>query len=95
MTPPTIPVGFDYALALLRIREHMTYEQIAEVCGFSDKQSIGRVVNEGLIPNHPQGEAIFAVYVELFQQKPPMQEVCRVGIANVALARRRNRVLAV
>lgn len=70
MTAPIVPVGFDYAAALLRIRGERTYAQIAEYCGYDSPQAIGKVIN-GAIPAHPQGEAIWALYRELFDEKPP------------------------
>lgn len=94
MTAPLLPVGFDYAQALIDIRGHMTYDQIADVCGFVDKAAVARVVN-GKIPRHPQGEAIWAVYLEIFGRKPPMPEQNLHGIVKVSLATRRNRLLAV
>lgn len=94
MTDPLIPVGFDYARAILDIRREMTYEQIAEVIGLPDKQSVSRIV-AGTIPHHPQGEAIWALYRELFNTNPPMPEANAKGVSEVALARRHNRILAV
>jgi len=91
---PWIPVGFDYAHALLRIRGAQTYEQIAEFCGFACKQDIGKVINDGRIPSHPQGEAMWALYFQLFGEKPPMSSDQASG-ANVALKRRRNGVSVV
>jgi hypothetical protein len=92
---PTLPVGFDYARAILDIRAEMTYEQIAEVCGFADKKSVERVANGGVIPRHPQGEAIYVVYVELFSRKPPMSQANALGVAKVALVTRHRKTSAV
>lgn len=68
---PTVPVGFDYVKALLDIRRQKTYEQIAEYCGYEDRSAVARVIS-GAIPAHPQGEAIWSLYVELYGSKPPL-----------------------
>lgn len=68
---PSLPVGFDYAKALLEIRRHMTYEAIAAYIGYESVGSICNII-KGRVPNHPQGEAIFTLYRELFGKKPPM-----------------------
>lgn len=91
---PWIPVGFDYSRALLRIRGQQTYEQVAEFCGFAGKSVVSKIVNDGHIPTHPQGEAIWALYVQLFGEKPPMAGEQARG-ANVSLRKRRNGVSAV
>ena len=67
-------VGFDYARALTEISEQMTYDQIAEYCGYENRASIFRVMN-GAIPPHPQGEAIWSLYCVLFGRKPPLVSV--------------------
>lgn len=79
MSQPTIPVGFDYARAMLEIRKLMTYEEIAACLGYENAQSVGNIIN-GRIPNHPQGEALFVLYRELFGCKPPMTEAQAKGI---------------
>lgn len=68
---PFVPVGFDYAKALLHIRQHRTYEQIAEFCGYANPSSIQRLL-AGSPPAHPQGEAIYVLYQQIFGRKPPM-----------------------
>ena len=71
---PILPhqVGFDYAAALRELHEVMTLAQIAEVCGYESKGSVLNVLNGG-IPSHPQGEAIYVLYVETFNRKPPLR----------------------
>ncbi len=83
MSDPSIPVGFDYARAVLEIRKRMTYEEIAACLGYEYASSVGNIVN-GRIPNHPQGEALFVLYRELFGCKPPMTEAQAAGIADFA-----------
>ncbi len=78
MTEPSIPVGFDYARAVLEIRKFMTYEEIAAFLGYESVGSIGPLL-KGRIPNHPQGEAIYTLYRELFGKKPPMTQAQAIG----------------
>ncbi len=83
MSDPSIPVGFDYAKAVLEIRKRMTYEEIAACLGYEYASSVGNIVN-GRIPNHPQGEALFVLYLELFGRKPPMTAEQASGVADFA-----------
>ena len=69
MGEPQTPVGFDYRLALLRIRQVMTYQQISEYCGYETPSAIAKVL-QGTTPSHPQGEAIYYLYCNLFQEPP-------------------------
>ena len=78
MALPSVPVGFDYAKALLEIRKKRTYEQIAEYCGYETPSAISRVLT-GSVPSHPQGEAIWALHCELFGQKPPVSHEQATG----------------
>lgn len=71
MSDPAVPVGFDYARALLEIKKYRTHEEIAAFVGYESIGSISNILN-GRIPNHPQGEAIFTLYREIFGKKPPM-----------------------
>lgn len=84
MTEPLVPVGFDYAKAMIEISRRLTYWQIAEYCGYEGKQSVLDVI-QGHIPSHPQGEAIWALYVELFGHKPPHSPAQAAGGAKVRL----------
>ena len=67
---PPVEAGFDYVKALLELRTQFTYEYIAERCGYESKGSITKTL-AGAIPPHPQGEAIYILYVETFGRKPP------------------------
>lgn len=78
-SPPPIPVGFDYAHALLDLRHVMTYEQIAERLGYQSKGSISEIINRKVLPDHPRGEALYALYLERFGRKPPMSQDQAVG----------------
>lgn len=78
MTPPFVPVGFDYAQTILELRSRISYERIAEYCGYENKGSIAAVV-EGAIPLHPAGEALYALYLEIFGRKPPMRTNQAIG----------------
>ena len=64
--------GFDHVQALREILQYMTYEQVAQVCGYDSKRSL-RYVLDGSTPSHPHGEMIYQVYVELFGVKPPLK----------------------
>lgn len=66
-----VPVGFDYARAILDLRNRLTYEHIAEYCGYESKASIAAIA-DGAVPSHPSGEALYALYMEVFNKKPPM-----------------------
>lgn len=70
MATPIVPVGFDYTAALKRIRTRMSLAVIADYLGYESRAGVQRVIN-GSVPSHPQGEAIWALYVELFNEKPP------------------------
>lgn len=62
--------GFDYAAALREVHRHLTYDQIAEFCGYENKASVFKVL-QGAIPDHPHGEAIYILFTEMFRRKPP------------------------
>lgn len=78
MAEPYVAVGFDYSRALLELRNVYTYAKIAEFCGYAQAAQIGHLIR-GHIPNHPRGEAIYALYLETFNRKPPMAEAQRAG----------------
>lgn len=66
--------GFDYAAAVRELHRYLTYDQIAEYCGYESKRSILNVLT-GAIPDHPKGEAIYILFVEMFRMKPPQRRV--------------------
>lgn len=73
---PWVAAGFDYANAVLELRGIkspygvLTYDRIAEICGYESKSSIAEILT-GHIPPHPQGEALYILYVETLHRKPP------------------------
>ena len=75
MNEPLIPlhdlVGFNYALALREILNVLTYEELAYRIGYSSTGGITAVL-KGRVPSHKHGEAIWALYLELFHRKPPL-----------------------
>lgn len=64
--------GFDYAQAIREINRRLSYDEIAGFCGYDSRSSVGRILT-GQVPSHPQGEAIYILYVELFGKKPPLR----------------------
>ena len=90
---PAVPVGFDYSKAVLELRKMMSHEAIAAYCGYEAPSSIHRLVR-GSVPSHPQGEALWSLYVSVFGTKPPVSQEQAVGAANSAwsdCARKRGR----
>lgn len=80
MNIPSVPVGFNYSLALLEILRNQTYEEIAAYLGYESVGAIGKIIN-GAIPSHPVGEALFALYLDIFGKKPPMSQAQALGVA--------------
>lgn len=71
MSQPLVPVGFSYPSALKRINQRMTLAEIADFLGYDSQVSVFNIIR-GTIPAHPQGEAIWALYSNLFCEKPPI-----------------------
>lgn len=71
MTDPFAPVGFDYCGAALDLLRVMTYERLAEALGYQSKGSVSQIL-DGAVPSHVQGEALWALYLQTFNRKPPM-----------------------
>lgn len=65
-------VGFDYARAVLQLKRYLTYDDIAQCCGYESARSVLSVLT-GAIPSHIRGEAIWALYVEVFGHRPPLR----------------------
>lgn len=65
-------VGFDYANALIELHSQLTYEQLAEALGYESKSTILKLLS-GSVPSHIHGEAIWALYVQMFGKKPPLK----------------------
>ncbi len=71
MSEPFVPVGFNYKAAIQRISAELSYAKIAEYLGYESKASVLNILN-GSVPAHPQGEAIWALYKEMFNERPPL-----------------------
>ena len=67
-------VGFDYVAALREILNQLTYEECAYRVGYSSTGGVTAVL-KGRVPSHKHGEAIWALYLELFDRKPPLLAV--------------------
>lgn len=74
-------VGYDYAAAVIELLRVMTYEELARYLGYNSKGAISKVL-DGAIPSHVQGEALWALYRDTFNKKPPMN-VRQSGQSNV------------
>ena len=78
MNPPYPPSGFDYAQTVRELHGVMTYEQMAEFCGYETYMGIVKIF-QGAIPSHPQGQALWVLYRAKFGHKPPMTEEQAAG----------------
>lgn len=67
-------VGFDYAQAMKDLLKRLTHMEIAFRIGYQSTGSVTAVV-KGVIPSHKHGEALWALYMEVFGTKPPMSEI--------------------
>lgn len=64
-------VGFNYAKVTLELLQVYSYETVAEAIGYKSNASITRLL-EGQVPPHVQGEALWSLYVQTFNRKPPL-----------------------
>lgn len=64
-------VGFNYSLAVLELLKVMTYDNIAFSIGYKNRSSVSAILC-GSTPGHIQGEALWALYIETFGHKPPL-----------------------
>lgn len=62
-------VGFDYPQAIRKLNQVYTYDQITKRIGYENKASLTGIMN-GAIPSHIHGEALWALYLETFDEKP-------------------------
>lgn len=69
---PVVDAGFDYQRTVLELRVVKTYQQIAEFCGWASHSAVADVAAGRRIPSHPQGEALWILYLDLFGKKPPL-----------------------
>jgi len=71
-------VGFNYSLTVMELLRVYRHRDLAERLGYESPGALQYVLN-GSIPSHIQGEAIWALYLDTFQRKPPLQRVARTG----------------
>lgn len=73
MRPPIYSeqCGYDYAQAVRELNQRFSYELIAQLCGYARENGVRKIANGGTIPSHPLGEALYILYVETFERKPP------------------------
>lgn len=76
-------VGYDYVQAMVDLLTKFTYREIADRLGYKSTGSIAAVL-KGHEPSHQQGEAMWALYLDTFNRKPPMTEAQRAGAQNIA-----------
>lgn len=67
-------VGFDYAAAVRNILKKLTYVELAGRVGYNSTGSVTAVLKGKIKPSHPHGEAIWALHLELYGEKPPMSD---------------------
>ena len=65
-------VGFNYAQALRDLLKKLTYADIAQRVGYNSTGSLTEILGRGRSPSHRHGEAIWALYLEVFGKKPPL-----------------------
>lgn len=66
-------VGFDYASAVRNLLKKLTYAELYGRLGYNSTGSITALL-KGHTPSHKHGEAIWALHLELFGEKPPMSD---------------------
>lgn len=71
-------VGFDYIATVRALLEKMTYMDLAFAIGYESVGSISGLL-KGRRPAHPQGEALWALYIETFGRKPPLRLIACIG----------------
>ena len=81
-TPPQYypSVGFNYAQAVNDLLAVYGREALAEAIGYNSKTQIRRIQENGAIPMHSYGEALYALYYDTFKKKPPLTEEQKKGI---------------
>lgn len=70
-TPYSELVGFNYSAATLELLKRFTYDELKDLLGYQSKGSISQLL-EGVIPAHDKGEALWALYMDTFGHKPPL-----------------------
>ena len=66
--------GFDYAQTVREINHasEWSYARIAQYLGYKSKATVGEIVAGDTVPDHPRGEKLYILYVEMFNRKPPI-----------------------
>lgn len=64
-------VGFDYVTATVELLKKMSRMEMSERVGYASAGSIHSLL-KGRTPSHIHGEAIWALYIEVFGCKPPL-----------------------
>lgn len=64
-------VGYDYKQAIRDLLKKLTYEELALRIGYSSTGSVTAVL-KGRTPSHTHGEALWALYLEVYGKKPPL-----------------------
>ena len=64
-------VGFDYVATIRELLQKLTYGEIVHRVGYSSVGSISAVL-KGNTPSHKHGEALWALYVQMYGKKPPL-----------------------
>ena len=67
-------VGFDYAQTVRELNQLLSHEQIASVCGYNSRRSVINLMGGKTTPSHTHGEALYILYVETFNRKPPAKQ---------------------
>lgn len=64
-------VGFDYVKATTELLTKMSRMDLSDRIGYASAGSIHSLL-KGRTPSHIHGEAIWALYLEVFGKKPPL-----------------------
>lgn len=70
-TPYSELVGFNYSATTLELLKRFTYDELKDLLGYQSKGSISQLI-ECVIPAHDKGEALWALYMDTFGRKPPL-----------------------
>ncbi len=76
---PRIPVGFNYSKTVLELQQVYSEKFIIEYLDYSHRESL-RQIEDGTIPNHLIGEALYALYEDTFGKPPPMIDLQAIGL---------------
>lgn len=79
---PHPPVGFNYALTIKKLKQRYTEKFLCNYLGYADRAGLNKIEN-GAIPNHLIGEALFVLYKDTFNTKPPMYDLQANGFTAV------------